>query len=119
MNATEKISDLLNVAHDTLVNEVVPSLTKQDRYNSLMVANALRVVGRHFLSTQVAPVSTPAVGLLDDAAVVKGIRTGQFDEGSSMRAALVTNLRNRLVQQLSVDNPRMLEQFVKTSPQAH
>jgi hypothetical protein len=109
MNATEKMVDLLDVAHSTLTNEVVPSLSKQDRYNSLMVANAIRIAARHFCLTQECQTTAPTDGLLGESAIVKGIRAGQFDNGSAMRAALIANLRNRLVQQLAVDNPRVLD----------
>jgi hypothetical protein len=117
MNVTEKMVDLLDVAHDTLTNEVVPSLSKQDRYNSLMVANAIGIVSRHFCSMRERDITAPASELLGESAIVKGIRAGQFDNGSAMRAALTVNLRNRLVQQLGVDNPRMLDNL-QNSPRA-
>jgi hypothetical protein len=116
MNVTEKMVDLLDVAHNTLTNEVVPSLSKQERYNFLMVANAIGIVARHFYSTRERDTTAPASELLDQSAIVKGIRAGQFDNGSAMRAALIVNLRNRLVQQLAVDNPRLLDNL-QNSPQ--
>lgn len=118
MNTTEKMVDLLDVAHSTLTKEVVPSLSNQDRYNSLMVANAIRIAARHFCSTQERHTTGPTNGLLGESAIVKGIRAGQFDNGTAMRAALIVNLRNRLVQQLAVDNPRALDNL-QSSPQAH
>ncbi|SIT36471.1 putative Acyl-CoA dehydrogenase [Paraburkholderia ribeironis] len=120
MDATKKMVDLLDIAQSTLTSEVVPALTKHGRYNALMVANALRIVARHFgVSEHDSSGFTCADDLLDDAAVVCGIRAGQFDEGSAMRETLVLSLRKRLVRQLLVDNPRVLEQFVKNSSQAH
>lgn len=118
MNAAEKMVDLLDVAHNTLTNEVLPSLSKQDRYNSLMVANAIRIAARHFHSAQERHATAPANALLDESAVVRGIRAGQFDDGAAMRTVLVVNLRNRLVQQLAVDNPRVLDNL-RNSSQAH
>lgn len=118
MNATEKMVDLLDVAHSTLTNEIWPSLSKQDRYNSLMVANAMRIAARHFCSTQERHTTAPGSGLLGESAIVKGIRAGQFDNGSAMRAALIVNLRNQLAQQLAVDNPRVLDNL-QNSSQAH
>lgn len=118
MNAEEKMVDLLNVAHSTLTNEVMPSLSKQDRYNSLMVANAIRTAARYFRSTQERHARAPANALLDESAIVRGIRAGQFDDGAAMRTVLVANLRNCLIQQLRVDNPRVLENL-QNSPQAH
>ncbi|MGF7000870.1 DUF6285 domain-containing protein [Paraburkholderia sp. GAS32] len=117
MNADEKIVDLLNVAHSTLTNQVVPSLSKQDRYNCLMVANAIRIAARHFQSTRERHATASPDALLDKSALVRGIRAGQFDDGSAMRKVLVSNLRNRLIQQLRVDNPRVLENL-QNSPQA-
>lgn len=117
MNAEEKMVDLLNVAHSTLTNEVVPSLSKQDRYNSLMVANAIRIAARYFHSTQERHARAPANELLDESAIVRGIRAGQFDDGAAMRTVLVANLRNCLIQQLRVDDPRVLENL-QNSPQA-
>ncbi|AQH01481.1 hypothetical protein A9R05_21935 [Burkholderia sp. KK1] len=118
MNGTEKILDLLEVAHSTLTNDVVPSLSQQERYNSLMVANAIRIAARHFCATQKRHTKVPASGLLGVGAIVKAIRAGQFDAGSAMRASLIVNLRNQLVQQLAVDNPRALDN-IQNSPQAH
>jgi hypothetical protein len=118
MNADEKMLDLLNVAHSTLTSEVVPSLSRQDRYNCLMVANAIRIAARHFQSTRERHATAPAAdSLLDKSALVRGIRAGQFDDGMAMRTVLVSNLRNRLVRQLRVDNPRVLENL-RNSPQA-
>lgn len=109
MNDRQKMVDLLEVAHSTLINDVVPSLSKQERYNSLMVANAIRIAARHFCSTLERHTSALDSGLLGDGTIVKAIRAGQFDAGSVMRASLIVNLRNRLVQQLAVDNPRALD----------
>ncbi len=117
MNADEKMLDLLNVAHSTLTSEVVPSLSRQDRYNCLMVANAIRIAARHFQSTRERHVTATADALLGKSALVRGIRAGQFDDGMAMRTVLVSNLRNRLVRQLRVDNPRVLENL-RNSPQA-
>jgi hypothetical protein len=115
MNATEKTVDLLDVAHNTLTNEVVPSLSKQVRYNALMVANAMRIAERHFRATQERDTTVFTNGLLDESAIVKGIRAGQFDNGCAMRVALIVNLRDRLVQQLAVDNPRALDNLQNSS----
>ncbi|AOJ91571.1 hypothetical protein WK22_00830 [Burkholderia multivorans] len=118
MNGTQKILDLLEVAHSTLTNDVVPSLSKQERYNSLMVANAIRIAARHFCATQERQTKAPASGLLGEGTIAQAIRAGQFDAGSTMRASLIVNLRSRLVQQLAIDNPRALDN-IQNSPQAH
>lgn len=118
MNADDKMVDLLKVAHSTLTNEVVPSVSKQDRYNSLMVANAIRIAARHFQSTRERHATASPDALLDESAIVRGIRAGQFDDGAAMRTVLVANLRNRLIQQLRVDNPRVLDN-IQNSPRAH
>ncbi|CAG9269380.1 DUF6285 domain-containing protein [Paraburkholderia unamae] len=109
MNTHDRMVDLLDTATGTLTGDVLPSLQKEARYNGLMVANAMRIVARHFGRASAVPDAHAPVQLLGDAVIVSGIRAGQFDVGSPMRPALVATLWNRLAQELAVDNPRMLE----------
>ncbi|MDR8397123.1 DUF6285 domain-containing protein [Paraburkholderia sp. USG1] len=106
MEAPGQIVDLLEIAHSTLTADVLPLLKDESRYRGLMVSNAMCIVARH---VNAAFRLTAPLPLLGDVAIAGGIRAGQFDGGSPMRSALVANLRNRLVQELSIDNPRMLE----------
>lgn len=109
MNTSDRMVDLLDIAHGTLRSDVLPLLQKDGRYSGLMVSNAMRIVARHFGCAFRFPAASAVTQLLGDAVIVDGIRAGQFDSDSPMRSALVTNLRIRLVQELAVDNPRMLE----------
>ncbi|WP_207005602.1 DUF6285 domain-containing protein [Trinickia mobilis] len=118
MNATEKVLDLLTQAHGTLTQAVIPSASKQERYDCLMIANALRIVERHFRASPENGLTAMTDGLLGEVVIVKGIRAGQFDAGCPMRTQLIANLRDRLARQLVIDNPRLVEQLTQPPREA-
>ncbi|CAE6820036.1 hypothetical protein R69746_06012 [Paraburkholderia aspalathi] len=116
MNESQRTLDLLNEAHETLTKAVIPSVSKQDRYSCLMIANALRIVERHFRTlTQDESIGGATDISLGGGALVKEIRTGLFDTHSPLRGSLVRQLRDRLSSQLAIDNPRVLEQLTQSS----
>ena len=88
---------LLDIAHRTLMADIVPSLSGRQRYAALMVANAMRIAARE---QQVAP----RAGLAGEAilefvagetdsgnpvsALVQQIREGRFDSDAVLHGAL-------------------------------
>lgn len=118
MNHNERALDLLEQAQQTLTQDVMPSIPAKDRYNCLMVANALRIVVRHFQESPSASTTANQSPICEEA-VVRGIRAGHFDHGMPMRAGLVAILREQLTHQLAIDNPRLLDQLTQSSDTAH
>ncbi|WP_321930538.1 MULTISPECIES: DUF6285 domain-containing protein [Paraburkholderia] len=103
--------DLLVEARETLTNAITPVLSGLDRYNCLMIANALRIVERQFTSTHCDSAVKAGCLTFDGHTLTQAIRDGQFDSNGPMRAALLHHVRVGLLHELAVDNPRMLEQF--------
>ncbi|QYY33805.1 hypothetical protein K2O51_33735 (plasmid) [Cupriavidus pinatubonensis] len=118
MNSNERALDLLHQARQTLTQDVMPSISLKDRYNCLMVANALSIIARHFQGACGASTTANPSPICEEA-VVRGIRAGHFDGGMPMRAGLVSILRDQLTHQLAIDNPRLLDQLTQSSDRAH
>jgi hypothetical protein len=116
INDSLKALDLLREAHETLAGQITPTLTGEHRYGCLMIANALRIVERHFrvIATQEDSGLNPSEEI-DGKALVASIRAGRFDTGTTARGAMVNQLRNRLYRQLAVNDPRSLHTLNSSS----
>lgn len=124
-------SGLLRIAHDTLVEGVLPALTGAPRYQALMVARALAIVEREaalgsdaerqewlgFASLirggmEAAPAdATNIASLLQRGrrALCVEIRNGGFDSPGPRREALLAHLALITENRLKISNPRILE----------
>lgn len=89
--------DLLRVARDTLIAEVVPGLQGQQRYAALMVANALGMVERELaangrpaaVDSVVPAFAGPAVtGKEAATALAEAVRAGRLDGDPLLHRAL-------------------------------
>lgn len=116
-------ADLLEVAREALVAQVVPALPEAQRYAALMAANALAIAGRDLrareapsaelariaaLLAQAPPAAGDADALRDATArLAARIRAGGFDEGEA-RSRLLEHLRETTRERLAVSNPRAL-----------
>jgi Domain of unknown function (DUF6285) len=96
-------SALLDVAQRALMEEIAPTLSRELRYTALMVANAMRIVGREIdLGPRAARAREAALsrvaregdGLAEDqvaAKLVQAIRAGDFDADATLHQALWEN----------------------------
>ena len=74
-------ADLLDIARDTLLSEIVPQLKGDVRFKALMIANAMAIAGR---------AAQDAVAELADAATICGdIRAGRADDDASLARRLL------------------------------
>lgn len=115
--------ELLAIARETLLAQVVPTLAEPQRYAALMAANALAIVGR-----ELAAVSTPAAEIARIAALLPDwvpagdeavdlregtlllaarIREGRYGDGDA-KLRLLAFLRETTRARLAVSNPRAL-----------
>lgn len=118
--------DLIDIARQTLVDRVLPAQAGDNRYEGLMIANALGIalrelraaeemsaVKRRMLETVAALLGEPPQSEESDLAYCKrrlalAIRAGNFDPdspgGAMVRELLVMEVHARL----AVDNPKAL-----------
>lgn len=123
-------ADLLAIARETLLDELVPALPKERRYAALMVANALAIAARehrlgadarrdesvrlHRLTHDIGPSPRASIGVdAPDAlpalrtAVRDAIRAGAFD-APRREAALAAALLQIATDQVAIANPKAL-----------
>ena len=106
-------ADLLQVARDALVAEVLPGLAGAQRYAALMVANALKMVERELVVNGHVRAADRAVqafaGPVDNPggpakALGKAIRAGRYDGEPRLHQALYA----RAIQAVAVTRPDIL-----------
>lgn len=90
--------ELLAVARKTLLEELVPALPEEKRYQALMVANALAIAGRALA----APSAEDAAEL---EALAAAIRAGRHDGDAALHARLLRWAEART----AVTNPKALK----------
>lgn len=123
-------ADLLAIARETLLDELVPALPKERRYAALMVASALAIAAReHRLGADArrdeaerlrrlmqdagrSPRASVGVDTPDALAALRmavrdAIRAGAFD-APSPKAALVAALQQIAADQVAIANPKAL-----------
>lgn len=119
-------SELLKVARETLLNELLPRLSSEQKYPALMVANTMAIAAREIesgnadLSEELKmfallygeDVVASATSDIDaqvaklNARLAQDIRTGRFDGKSErLRALLLDRVRARL----RISNPKYLK----------
>jgi hypothetical protein len=118
--------DLIDIARQTLVDRVLPAQAGENRYEGLMIANALGIalrelraaeemaeVKRGMLETVASLLGEPVLSEKSDLAHCKrrlasAIRAGTFDPGNPgsvmVRELLAIEVRARM----AVDNPKAL-----------
>jgi len=122
-------SELLQVARDALVQDLLPEITGEKRYVALMVANALAILGRDlesdaaFLKKEMKRLqgllgtSLPEVEGHDalraeverlNRQLVAKIRAGAFDEPEAACPRLQAHLLATTHEKLATSNPKAL-----------
>jgi hypothetical protein len=121
MNIRPDANELLAIARQTLLDELLPQLPGRLRYQALMVANAMAIAGREYLEGETAQATEARLlgGLLDDdqasltdarQALCRAIRLGRFDEPGSEQDRLLSALSAITRARLSISNPKALGQ---------
>lgn len=121
MNIRPDASELLAIARQTLLAELLPQLPDHLRYQALMVANAMAIAGRECRDGEAADASE-ALGLeallespaesLGDArqALCRAIRQGRFDAPGQDQEQLFAVLSAITRARLSISNPKVLDE---------
>lgn len=127
MNSRPKAADLLDVARDAFVAEVLPTLTAGTRYTGLMIANALAIARRELeagdaplraalerlqslypdIPRNVPPDELRATVALYSRRLVQDIRSGRYDAGPAL---LREHLRRTTRAKLAMSNPKLLKE---------
>ena len=96
-------ADLLQIARETLLAEVLPGLGGGQRYATLMVANALRLVERELRAAGRAGAAPEGAGIVPRA-MAGAIRAGRHDGD----AALYATLHARAIAAVAITRPDFL-----------
>jgi hypothetical protein len=118
MSCQPDARELLQIARQTLLQELLPALPSELRYATLMVANAMAIAARecHAGAQVEAQESESLQVLLDERlpsanaarrALVEAIRAGRYDAPET-QGALLDSLRQTTVAQLAISNPKAL-----------
>ncbi|MEX5683340.1 hypothetical protein D3C87_1330530 [compost metagenome] len=121
MNIRPDASELLAIARQTLLSELLPQLPDSLRYKALMVANAMAIAGRECRDGECADAVEAQLlaALLDDSeasltdarqALCQAIRQGRFDEPGPDQDRLFPALSAITRARLSISNPKALGQ---------
>ena len=111
--------ELLAIARDMVLQELLPALPAHAHYEARMVANAMAIARREHLAGDVdaeirAFVAAPE-GLADASGrawaevLVAAIRAGAFDVDRHLEARLVEVLVHWTGARLAISNPRLLQ----------
>ena len=126
MNNRSHANELLHIARETFVAQIIPALPENLRYTALMVANAMAIARREMEAGD-APARAefkrlctllseshhdPSAAELHTAIadrnrrLARDIRAGRYD---SDNAALLEHLRRTTEEKLAVSNPKALK----------
>jgi hypothetical protein len=107
-------ADLLEVAREVLVGDVIPHLAAEQRYPALMIANAIAIARRAVATappTELAERLRTLVGGEDLAALrqlAARIAAGAYDPGCPRRAEAAAFLRALSRHRAGISNPKAL-----------
>jgi hypothetical protein len=114
-------SELLAIARQTLLDELLPQLPANLRYQALMIANAMAIAGRECVQGEPAQAaelqqmaellkkaSTPSTDVRQ--ALCRAIRQGDFDTPGDEQERLLSALSAITRARLSISNPKVLGQ---------
>ena len=95
-------SDLLAIAREALLKEVLPAAASESRYTLLMIANAMAIAAREAQAPEVAQFD------VDDATLARRIRNGDYDAVDAKQAEMLAYLRESVYARLRISNPKAL-----------
>jgi uncharacterized protein DUF6285 len=126
MNNLPGGADLLSIARDTLLSELLPLASGDARYALLMVANAIAIASREaeagdaparsaltrleklYGETRSGAALEPALAELERR-LAHDIRAGVFDTHDDRQRALLAHLRESVLERLRISNPKSLK----------
>lgn len=106
MRTEPAAAELLKVARQALLEEILPQVPEGARYTARMVANAMAIAMRAAEGVDRAHAAELARAREDDARLAGEIRAGRVDIESR---ALIESLRRVTAERLAVSNPRILD----------
>lgn len=120
--------ELLAEARRTLLEEVLPELAGERRYQALMIANAIAIAQREFAAALAddAPTLAALLGLGQESGIAaaalerrlaKAIRAGRFDAPAEGRPALRVWLQSEVEGRLRLSNPKALREADMATPE--
>ena len=95
--------ELLAIARETLLKEVLPRASGDTRYALLMIANAMAIAARE------AQAPEPVRFEVDDGTLARQIRQGRYDVQDAEQAAMLAYLRESVMARLRISNPKAIE----------
>lgn len=118
MSCQPHAQELLKIARQTLLQELLPALPNELRYATLMVANAMAIAARecHAGAQVAAQESENLQVLLEESlptvnaarrALSEAIRAGRYD-APEIQGTLLDALRQITTAQLAISNPKAL-----------
>ncbi|MCY1402854.1 hypothetical protein D3C76_159070 [compost metagenome] len=121
MNIRPDASELLAIARQTLLSDLLAQLPDSARYQALMVANAMAIAGREYRDGAAADLSEtqllePLLGATGQPltaarqALCQAIRQGRFDASGREQDGLFSVLSAITQARLSISNPKALAQ---------
>lgn len=121
MNIRPDAKDLLAIARQTLLDQLLPQLPGNLRYQALMVANAMAIAGRECAAGEQARATEieQLTALLEEApassadvpqTLCRAIRQGRFDSPGVEQEHLLSTLSAITRARLSISNPKALDQ---------
>lgn len=108
----EKARAYLDIAHETYMQEIAPSLPKEKRYAGAMIASALAVAQRRLSHADPAHDLLEATGASDLDRLAKAIRSGEITDET--RKSLAADLMAYVEAELAITNPKFLERRKKS-----
>ena len=119
MTQRPNAAELLQVAREQLLDELLPAMPSHLRYQTLMIANAMAIAAREYQSgahLRVEEMTTLSSLLGRDkltleearALMASAIRTGQYDALDAKRESLALALKRITLSHLSISNPKVI-----------
>ena len=105
---SSKAQPLIDVATDTFVDEIMPSLPAEKRYASAMTANALSIARRRLTHDDPAEALLQALDAENLTTLAASLRAGELQGHPASEIA--ERLLVYLEAELAITNPRFLEQ---------
>ena len=102
MNNLPQGADLLKIARDTLVKEVLPNASADVRYALLMIANAMAIAARE------AETGAASMTSEEEDALARDIRAGRYDTPDGRQREMLRRLREAVLRRLRISNPKAI-----------